>query len=336
MHSSKTTFTEGSDEEGLDRLVEQLELLQGRQFSPQQPSAEVDRLISRVIRKRPEWRARLAVKTSSTILRQKILNVLPEGGRALGSEMYGKSHIWREKEIATGRMNRSFSGYADHNWPKVERDGILPEKGPLPAPIEKVRIDPVRTHSMRYSFPRATRFAPGAETKVSEPGAEKLNGTNPGPGTYLTSDTPTTVPFVVQRGEQVVYGANHIFPYKGMLGNGPINPVNLDCMVMASGPKFTFARQRRETSEPAVGRMRHHGDVPRPADAGVRAFKTDCGNLSPGPVYEHYSTFHPQTLVVDPRRKIRIERMDKLGASGGNTGGLHRSKTMQKMLRLTQ
>lgn len=308
MHSAKTTFTEGADEEGLDRLVEQLEQLQGNQFSPQQPNPEVERMVSRVIRKRPEWRQRLAVKTSSMILRQKILSVPAPGGRAPGSYMYGKSHIWREKEIATGRMNRSFSGFADHNWPKVERDGLLPERGPLPAPVERVRLDPTRTRSARFSIPRATRFAPGAETVMGEPGREKLFGTTPGPGTYLTSASPTSVPFVVQRGEQVVYGANHIFPYKAMLGNHT-NPVNLDCMAgTQSGPVYSFPKMRRETSEPAVGRMRHHGEVPRPADAGIRAFKTDCGNLSPGPVYEHYSSFHPQELVVDPRRKIRMEK----------------------------
>merc|ERR1719197_1755499 len=100
MHSAKTTFTEGADEEGLDRLIEVLEQLQGNQFSPQQPNPEVERLVTRVIRKRPEWRQRLAVKTSSMILRQKILNVPAPGGRAPGSYMYGKSHIWREREMA--------------------------------------------------------------------------------------------------------------------------------------------------------------------------------------------------------------------------------------------
>lgn len=304
MHAHQTSFTNGAPEDGLNRLVERLEELQAGQFSPQQPSAELDGLIARVVRKRPEWRSRLAVKATTTLLRQKILNVPPEGGRQHGSAMLGKSHIWREKALAHGNLLRR--SCSDHNWPKLQKDG-LPEGGPLPAPVERMTINPTMTHSFRYSFPRAKRFADGGITDVNEPGADKLMEGTPGPGAYLTSQAPNSVPFSVKNDGTVVYGANHMFPWKGMLDHSPLNPSHLDVMVQASGPKHSFPKSRRETSEPLVGRMRHIGEfVQSPEASGP--WKTDAGTVAPGPVYEHYSTFHPAPMEVDRRRLQTLAR----------------------------
>lgn len=69
--SSTQSPRNSSIDADLQTVVAHLEELQFAQRSPQQPNPKVDRAIETVLATRPEWRARMAVMTSSVLLRQK-------------------------------------------------------------------------------------------------------------------------------------------------------------------------------------------------------------------------------------------------------------------------
>ena len=54
-----------------------------------QPSKEIDELIRAILVDRPEWRQRMAVMTTSHLLRRRILEAKAPGARAAGSMVGG-------------------------------------------------------------------------------------------------------------------------------------------------------------------------------------------------------------------------------------------------------
>eukprot|EP00397_Hematodinium_sp_SG-2012_P027065 GEMP01028413.1.p1 GENE.GEMP01028413.1~~GEMP01028413.1.p1 ORF type:complete len:307 (+),score=65.12 GEMP01028413.1:58-978(+) len=264
----------------LASVVADLEEIQAMQAAPQQPSSIIKESIEVILNQRPEWRQRMAVMTKSAILRQTILQTLAGGARAAGSAVLGETHIWRPHldvdsvvaerkslDLTHGARSVIQTEYGDQNWPKVNpKDSCLGKLETktqcLPFPVEHVRYDPTRTRSKRYSVPRSIRFAPF-----------ELSST-PGPGEYHPFLLPKGVAYSV--GESVVMGANHVFPFKGLLGE-------VDATKLAASPKWTFPKMRRCCSEVFTGQ----------ALRDVGPCKTDDGCLSPGPTYEHLSTFHP-------------------------------------------
>lgn len=298
--SSTQSPRNSSVDDDLQTVVAHLEAMQFSQRSPQQPNPKVDRAIESVLTNRPEWRARMAVMTSSVLLRQKILSILPPGGRAAGSAQLGSTHDWRTHFV----NNRS-----DHDWPVVDPlEGCLPggEAAPARHPVERKPIDPTISHVASWTIPKARRFAPGGEsTKGAALHIQKNN--TPGPGAYFKS-LPRGVPFT-SNGETVIYGANHVFPSKSCMGHH-MNPIHVDFTVLTSQPKWTIPRMRRNVSDVVVGN----------AASGTRAsgkdggpVKCDAGCLSPGFIYEQYSAIRPVTdLVVRERGPRRCASMPSI------------------------
>lgn len=288
----------GYEPEDLRQLLDRLEAMQAdltarevhrrvdrKSLSPHQPSQEIDKILAQVIGAKPELRARLAVMTGSALLRKKILSIAPAGGRGVGSTALGSSHPWRHEKV-----NLSMS---DHNWPKVAINPKASHHGSsfLPCgdqrharllrnPAERHTIYPDMTHSQNFSFSKAERF-PGTHENGELNKAEIQRRSTPGPGAYHRS-VPRAVPFSAD-GENVAYGAQHPCPWKNCLGRG-INPVAVDAQsVHISSPKFSFSKARRNASETTVGHQLQDGGP----------VKSDMGCLSPGHIYEMYSSFRP-------------------------------------------
>lgn len=254
-------------------VLDQLEALHSAQMiTPQQPCAALDALIRQAIAGRPGWRQKLAVMTKSPLLRKKILSIAPDGGHgASSSSMLGSSHPWRKDKFADSFSDRTWpAAVASHGFDGRQRQ----------APVEQRRVDPLLSHSANYSLSKAQRF-PGTKPsgEISKMAAH-AKGT-PGPGHYFHS-LPRGVPFPEHGGEGMVFGANHICPWKGALGHN-INPVDADQSVLQSAPKFSFSKSRRSVSEPNLGSGPAQGDF----------VKTDFGVESPGHVYECYSSLRP-------------------------------------------
>lgn len=272
----------GENGEGLKSLVARLEGLQMAQRSPQQPNPELDQAIIQAITARPEWRQRMAVMTKSPWLRRKILMAMADGGRAIGCHVLGSTHQW---------VNRVRENVSDHNWPKMaasERGPYLPG-GPdeqarhLRGPADKVQHHPLLHAQPSHSIPRAKRFhGLDSEGKPDKKAGANRHQATPGPGEYHRS-LPRGPHFLADQGETVVLGANHMCPWKSVLGHN-INPVECDHTVLPSAPIWTFPKTRRMASEVASG-------FGGGGDGG--AVKTDRGCLSPGNVYEHVSSFRP-------------------------------------------
>jgi hypothetical protein len=74
----------------------------------------------------------------------------------------------------------------------------------------------------------------------------------------------------------VALGPNHAYQWKDVLGQA-INPVGVD-RKLRSSPKPSFSRMRRCVSDVCVG----YSPI---------SVKSDEGNLSPGPIYPHWTTF---------------------------------------------
>lgn len=258
-------------------MVPRLEQLQKQQRSPQQPNAELDRTLIRAMSQRPELRARMAVMAKSPDLRKKILSIVPEDGRILGSAQLGNSHSWRLKQLD--------NTIGDQNWPKATTNpgGLhhLPGFGAkfdalLRSPTDKIPYNPALSHTENYSFPRAIRFGdPDAKMPVS-----KLT---PGPGAYFKS-VPRGTAFSIDGGETVTLGANHVFPWKKVLGR-QINPIEADLATLVSEPCYSFPKVRRTVSDTVAGHNLQTGG----------AVKSDCGPLSPGPIYQHFSSMRPRS-----------------------------------------
>lgn len=250
-------------------LLQQMEELQFRNRSPQQPNAELDALIFNVIQSRPEWRAKLAATTSSPWLRKKILSVLPPGTRATGSAALGSTHSWRSTSFA--------------------RELTLSSTASAGPSQTRVVYNPLITHSENYSFTSAQRF-PGTLSNGELDKAGIQNRGTPGPGSYFKS-VPRGTAFTADRGETIVFGANHICPWKGALGH-QINPVQCDAGVLPAPKMYSFSKSRRNVCETSFGHLCQDGGP----------VKTDLGCLAPGPCYTSNSTFRASCQLPKPRR----------------------------------
>ena len=233
------------------QVVDALEKLQKGQFSPQQPSPELDALIRSILADRPEWRQRMAVMTASATLRQKILNLLPPGGRAVGSGVIGATHPWRRypKDPETGELvlphpgarypnytgksltkyQASYSG--EQNWPKVNPVRARLQRRVLPI---KAPEHPELHSSIGFTIGKGDRFGP-------QPDA------TPGPGSYGQYSKPIGVPFNI--GDYVMLGSNLSYPCEGML-SGEVTKIKHH-----TAPTYSFPRQRRGINDVAQGRV---------------------------------------------------------------------------------
>jgi len=267
--------------EELHNMVARLEAMQAQFRSPQQPSPEMDALLARVLAGRPEWRPRMAVMTKSALIRKRILAQGPAGGRAVGSSMLGSTHTWRQEKMA--------GTFTDHNWSKATA-GHEPSLHSLPGgtakhamaahcPADKLRMNPLISHSASYSMSKDKRFH-GTQDNGELDKSQVQRREPPGPGAYFKS-VPRGTPFSVDGGETVVLGANHHCPWKGCLGR-QINPVTVDATTLKSSPCFSFSRTRRTLSDATMGHGPHTSQV-----------KSDAGCLSPGMVYEQFGTMRP-------------------------------------------
>jgi hypothetical protein len=292
--SSSATSGATGDLAEIRDTVARLESMQAQQFSLQQPDPKLDALIVRTLTNRPEWRQRMAVMTKSALLRKKILSTAIVGGRGIGSSTLGSTYHWRK-----AKLDDSFS---DHNWPKaiVSEYGMHHLPGGtakhdqvLRCPSDKLRKHPTLESTAFYSFSTDKRFPGTHHNGELNKGAIQKLGT-PGPGAYFKS-VPCGTHFNVDGGETVVLGANHVCPWKKSMGR-QINPIDVDATTLTSAPCFSFGKSRRTASDTHVG----HGLQ----DGGP--MKSDRGALSPGPIYEHFSSMQPLPgRTIGMRRKNR-------------------------------
>lgn len=295
------------EEPDLRTMVQQMEAMQSQQRSMHQPNPELDRMIAQLVAERPERRHRMAVMTKSALLRKKILTVLPQGGRALGSAVLGASYYWREKALP--------DSYSDCNWPKAVHSehgihhlpgGAAHHDRLLRCPNDKRTYHPTLESTPFHSVPQTKRF-PGTHHNGEIDKAEAQKRGTPGPGAYFKS-VPRGTAFTVDGGETIVLGANHTYPWKKALGR-QINPVEVDQVSQISAPCFSFPKTRRTVSDTIAG----HGLQ----DGGP--VKSDAGCLSPGHVYELHSTMRPMygTRTLDGTQScVRKKIRSRLGASG--------------------
>merc|ERR1719198_2066069 len=266
---------------------------------------------------------RMASMTKSGWLRQKILGHLPRGGRGAGCSTLGSSHGWRHEKLA---MN-----FTDHNWPKV---AVNPHNHPhtpgshlpggdhrhtrlLRCPVEKLPIHPTLDQQPNYSLTRDKRWWGCKEDGTLDRHFQQ-NRQPPGPGAYHKS-LPRGPHFGVDNGETVVLGANHPCPWKSPMGN-TINPTDIHVnSEHLSAPKWSFSKTRRSVSDTRLG----HGQ-----QAGGPV-KSDEGCLSPGIVYEHYTTFSQGPSLRGKRRakstssvpRMRVQPVPPEPEAGVGAGG---------------
>lgn len=227
---------------------------------------------------------RMASLTKSGWLRQKILGHVPRGGRMAGCSTLGGSYHWRHEKLP---MN-----FTDHNWPKV---AVNPHGAHLPGsylpggdhrhdrllrcPVEKMPVNPTLDQMPNYSLTKDKRWWGCKENGELDKNFQQ-NRSAPGPGAYHKS-APRGPSFGVDAGETVVIGANHPCPWKSPMGQH-INPTDVHVLSEHhSAPKWSFSKTRRSCSDTYLG----HGQ-----QAGGPV-KSDEGCLSPGHVYEAYTTF---------------------------------------------
>lgn len=288
------------EQEDLKTIVARMESLQSLQRSVQQPNPELDAMILKYIGNRPERRQRLAVMTKSALLRKKILSLTPQGGRGNGSAVLGSTHPWRESKLP-----RSMS---DCNWPQVVHNehgihhlpGTDPQHGRLlRCPADKIPHHPTLSQSPFYSVPQAQRFFNTLPNGEIDKDKAQLRS-SPGPGAYSKS-LPRGAAFSVDGGETVILGANHSFPWKKCLGQ-QVNPIHSEATTLPSAPCYTMSKSRRMVSETGLGHIRQDGGP----------VKSDLGNLSPGFVYETYSSMQPwPNATLDgtkSKRRLRIRK----------------------------
>merc|ERR1712157_547897 len=174
------------------------------------------------------------------------------GGRGAGSSVLGSTHPWRKKTLS--------DDFTDHNWPKAVTNehglhhlpgGTEKHDSVLRCPVDKIRMDPLLSHTPNYSVPRTKRFGGCTHENGELNKAEAQKRGNPGPGAYFKS-VPRGTSFAVDGGETMVMGANHVFPWKKSLGR-QINPIDVDATSLPSAPCFTFAKTRRTVSDTSVG-----------------------------------------------------------------------------------
>lgn len=256
---------------------------------------EIDILIGQALRDHPEQRQRMASMTRSGWLRQKILSYQPQGARGAGSITLGSSHCWRHEKLPLH--------FTDHNWPRVAL-GSPGSQSPGPhlpggdhrharvlrCSADQLARNPAYDQPPNHSFSKDKRWW-GSKDDGQVDRKFHVNRGNPGPGSYMKS-VPRGGHFHTDGGETVVLGANHPCPWKSPLGQH-INPSHVHVhSEHHSAAKWSFSKTRRTCSEPFLG----HG--------GGGAVKTDEGCLSPGHVYEFYSTFSPGQKQKS-RRRVR-------------------------------
>merc|ERR1719183_972096 len=238
----------------------------------------------------------MASMTKSGWLRQKILGHAPRGGRGAGCSTLGTSHSWRHEKLP---MNLT-----DHNWPKVAVNphgstmagSFLPggdhrHTRLLRCAVDQLPTNPTLDQQPNYSLPREKRWW-GCKENGELDRHFQQNRQPPGPGAYHKS-LPRGPHFSVDAGETVVLGANHPCPWKSPMGQA-INPTDIHISSEHhSAPKWSFSKTRRSCSETSLG----HGQ-----QAGGPV-KTDEGCLSPGLVYEHYTTFSQGPGLRGKRKK---------------------------------
>lgn len=171
--------------------------------------------------------------------------------------------------------------------------------------VDRVPIDPLLSYSPNYSFPRTKRF-PGTKHNGELDCLEVQRRTNPGPGAYFKSE-PRGHHFCVDEGRTVVMGANHVCPWKKNLGHN-INPVLVDGVTVQSQPTWTTPKLIRHASHVVLKQKRQ--------DAGH--IRCHPGTISPGPVYDHHSSFNASTRCAagkiigfqrPPRRSLSMPRI---------------------------
>lgn len=306
-------FPVANDMESMRAFVAHLETMQAQQRSPQQPNKELDAELAHALSAYPEWRQRMAITTKSALLRKKILTTMAPGARCVGSSGMHGSHPWRK--------DLSEKYFTDSNWPNSTafRDLHGQQGGSSPghdrlrsqamrdlqelqsgssSPSQDRLVRSQAKHVLRLtsspaseSMPKAKRFSHSID---GEEHATNQKRSSPGPGAYFKSQ-PRGTAFSVDGGETVVLGANHIAPWKKVLGHN-INPVHVDGTTLRSSPCFSFSKTRRCASDTAIG----HGCQ----DGGPA--KTDRGCLSPGPaVYELHGTFQPSKTSSPGKPRIR-------------------------------
>lgn len=212
-----------------------------------------------------------------------------------GSSTLGTSYSWRHEKLP---MN-----FTDHNWPKV---AVNPHGAHLPGsylpggdhrharllrcPVEKRPVDGTQEKMPDYSLTRDRRWW-GCHDDGTLDRNFCQNRQPPGPGAYFKSH-PRGPSFGVDAGETVVLGANHPCPWRSPLGQH-INPTHVHVLSEHhSAPKFSFPKTRRCVSDTHVG---HGKQIGGPV-------KSDEGCLSPGFVYEAYTTFSAGPTLGGKRR----------------------------------
>lgn len=265
---------------------------------------------------------RMASMARSGWLRQKIMAHMPRGGRGAGSSTLGSSYEWRHQKLP---MN-----FTDHNWPKI---AVNPHDHPqmpgsflpggdhrhtrlLRCPVDKQPQNPTLDKQPDYSLTRDKRWW-GCKENGELDRHFQQNRMPPGPGAFLKS-LPRGPHFHVDSGETVVLGANHPCPWKSPLGHA-INPTVHDTLTQHhSSAKWSFSKTRRSCSETHLG----HGQ-----QAGGPV-KTDEGCLSPGHVYELYTTFANGPGLKGKRRtrshhgsapRMRMRPVPPEPEAGGNS-----------------
>ena len=235
-------------------------------------------------------------------------------GFGAASSIKARQH---DRHGAGKRSNRTVGGQHVLN---AAASAHQQRKQALPAPAERIRRDPratVRT-SARYSIGRAERFKPLVVPSIAERHARRLSSDiglpvapetdpdyTPGPGAYegeLFSECPGFPKVCLDpqaafspgsvdgngqnaNAETIVLGANHKYPFKGLL----CGEASTAKSTMPTVPQYSFPKQRRCVNDTAAGRA-GGGNGGR---ASTTAVKTDAGCLSPGPIYETFSVFYP-------------------------------------------
>lgn len=263
-------------------------------MEPHASTADIDVLIEQACAGCPEQRMRMASLTKSPWLRKKILQHAPEGSRMAGSGTLGNSHSWRHAKLP---MN-----FTDHNWPKI---AVAPPGSSLAGtylpggdhrhtrllrcPVEHLPVDPAQEQQPNYSLTRDKRWW-GCKDNGELDKHFQQNRQPPGPGAYFKT-VPRGPQFNVDN-ETVVLGANHPCPWKSPMGQHT-NPTHVHVLSEHhSAPKFSFSKTSRSCSETSLGHGRQAGGP----------VKTDEGCLSPGHVYEMYTTFSQGPSLRGKRR----------------------------------
>ncbi|CAD7970275.1 unnamed protein product [Amoebophrya sp. A120] len=305
------------EDPSIQDVVAALEDMHYDQRTRGQPGEDLEKLMKAVFADRPEWRQRMAVLTKSQVLRRKILDTLPPGGRQVGSAVLGATHPWRSAvKTVEGRVYKFeeqniWPRYAtdagryssDHNWPKADPVTGKLARDVLPSPSETMPQHPKLTNCPSYSFGKGLRRVVADPihdiwTEVWKP--QDKNST-PGPGDYTEALGTTKTPFTLQHNQEiVVLGANDKYACKGMLSPEITRLAQHTCK-----PVYSFPLQRLP-------------DVAQGNLAQATAVKSDLGNLSPGQIYTQYGGFRVKDKNYGnrPARTVSLKTIDKALSAG--------------------